>query len=116
MVDKVKKIEFREDGFIEVHLKRIKDLDEYLYQQILNDTSCLPCIRDPKYRSRLYFDCKDCVSLKEYLQIHQFERTELLDFLILLFEQLIKNRVSMPIMSSLDYIFLSENRKCFCFP
>ena len=61
MIDKIKKIEFREDGFIEVHLKRIKDFDDYLYQQILNDVNCLPCIRDPKYRSRLYFDSKGYV-------------------------------------------------------
>lgn len=115
MIDKIKKVEFRDDGFIEIHLKRIKDFDDYLYQQILNDTNCLPCIRDPKYRSRLYFDSKGYIPLKDYLSEHEFTQEELLDFLILLFEGLLKNRVSKPVISSLEYVFLSYDTNDFCF-
>lgn len=115
MIDKIKKIEFREDGFIEVHLKRIKDFDDYLYQQILNDVNCLPCIRDPKYRSRLYFDSKGYVSLKSYLGEHEFTQEELLDFLIILFERFVKNRITKPAITSLEYVYLSSDTNDFCF-
>lgn len=50
MNDKLKKMEKREDGFLEVQLKRLADFDDYLFQKMHEDASCLLCIRD--YRSK----------------------------------------------------------------
>ena len=50
----LKHMEVRDDGFLEVVLKRTKDFDEYIFQQIHKDERCLLCVRDPRSKTRLY--------------------------------------------------------------
>ena len=40
----LKHMEVRDDGFLEVVLKRTKDFDEYIFQQIHKDERCLLCV------------------------------------------------------------------------
>lgn len=62
----LKKISIREDGFIEIQLKKMKDFDSYIFQQIQKDSTCLPCIRDPHSKGKLYYDVKGYLSIAEY--------------------------------------------------
>lgn len=68
----LKHMEVRDDGFLEVVLKRTKDFDEYIFQQIHKDElSALYCVI-PAAKTRLYYDTKGYLTLKEYLQAHLF--------------------------------------------
>ena len=40
----LKHMEVRDDGFLEVILKRAKDFDEYIFQQIHKDERCFVCV------------------------------------------------------------------------
>lgn len=109
IVDKVKNIELRDDGFLEVTLKRIKDFDDYIYQQIQSDGYCLPCVRDYRQKSKLYYDTKGYISMHDYLCNHVFEAEELQLFLIFVLEALVQINVSKPIYLSLSYIYLHHD-------
>lgn len=65
----LKHMEVRDDGFLEVVLKRTKDFDEYIFQQIHKDERCLLCVRDPRSKTRLYYDTKGYLTLKEYASV-----------------------------------------------
>ena len=54
MNDKLKKMEKREDGFLEVQLKRLADFDDYLFQKMHEDASCSPCIYVLKSKKRIF--------------------------------------------------------------
>lgn len=107
MLDKFKKIDLREDGFLEVTLKRVKDFDDYIFQQIQKDGNCLACVRDHRSKSKFYYDTKGYLTLKDYLHSHMFERGELLSFLIYVLEYLVKTNTSKPVSMQLDHIFIS---------
>lgn len=107
MEEQIKKLEKREDGFIEVTLKRLKDFDEYVFAQLCKDPSCLLCIRDPKNRTKLFYDSKGYLDLQTYLKGHLFEKEELLEFLMYLFEHLIQANTQKPVYLQSDLIFLS---------
>lgn len=103
----LKHLEKREDGFLEVVLKRAKDFDEYIFQQIHKDERCLLCVRDPRSKTRLYYDTKGYLTLKEYLQVHVFEEKELLPFLLYVLENMVKVNAGKPVSMKLDHVFLS---------
>ncbi|MEG2800508.1 MAG: FHA domain-containing protein [Longicatena sp.] len=107
MDDRIKKLELREDGFMEIILKRIKDFDDYIFQQILKEGSCLPCVRDHRSKTKFYFDTKGYISLRDYLQVHVFEDSELYNFLLYIFEDLVKVNSTIPVSMNLDHIFIS---------
>lgn len=107
MDDKLKKMDLRDDGFLEIVLKRVKDFDDYVFQQIQKDMYCLPCMRDPKFKSKLFYDTKGYTTLRTYLGSHCFMERELLAFLIYLFEGLVKANASKPVYMNLDYVYLS---------
>lgn len=107
MLDKFKKVDLREDGFLEVTLKRVKDFDDYIFQQIQKDGSCLACARDHRSKSKFYYDTKGYLTLRDYLHSHMFERGELLSFLIYVLEYLVKVNTSKPVSMQLDHIFIS---------
>ena len=65
----LKHMEVRDDGFLEVVLKRTKDFDEYIFQQIHKDERCLLCVRDPRSKTRLYYDTKGYLTLKRAVAV-----------------------------------------------
>ncbi|MGX8835559.1 FHA domain-containing protein [Amedibacillus sp. YH-ame6] len=107
MDERLKKIELREDGFLEVTLKKGKDFDDYIYQQMQKDSGCLPCVRDPRMKSKLYYDTKGYVSLQTYLKAHMFDEVESIEFLIYLLEDMVRVNTAKPILMDPAYIFLS---------
>lgn len=107
MDERFKKIELREDGFLEVTLKRVKDFDDYIYQQMQKDSGCLPCVRDHRNKSVLYYDTKGYLSLRSYMKSYTFNQKESLSFLIYVLEHMIRVNTSKPIYMNLDYIYLS---------
>lgn len=107
MEEQIKKLELREDGFIEVTLKRVKDFDDYVFAQIAKDVRCLACIRDPKSKLKVFYDRKGYLDVLTYLQGHMFEREELLEFLIYLFEHMIQANTQKPVCLQSDLVFLS---------
>lgn len=111
MNDKLKKMEKREDGFLEVQLKRLADFDDYLFQKMHEDASCLLCIRDYRSKSRLYYDLKGHLTLRSYLQQHAFEKGEFLAFLLFILEDMVRVNASKPICLDVEYIFLSADGK-----
>lgn len=106
MLDKFKKMELRDDGFLEVTLKKLKDFDDYVFQQIQKDGSCLGCVRDHRQKSKFYFDTKGYLTLHDYLHSRVFEHDDLLSFLIYVLEDLVKVNASKPVSLQLDHIFL----------
>lgn len=103
----LKHMEVREDGFLEVVLKRAKDIDDYIFQQIHKDERCLLCVRDPRSKTKLYYDTKGYLTLKEYLQAHLFEDAELLPFLIYVLEDMVQVNAGKPVSMRLEHVFLS---------
>lgn len=107
MEERCKKITLREDGFLEVNLKKVKDFDDYIYQQMQKDSGCLPCVRDHRNKSTLYYDTKGYLTLRAYMKSYTFSDKESLLFLIYVLENMIRVNTSKPIYMDLDYIFLS---------
>ncbi len=107
MISALKQIVNRDDGFLEVTLKKTKDFDDYLFQQIHKDERCLMCVRDPRSKTKLFYDTKGYLTLKAYLQAHVFEEGELLSFLIYVLEDMVKVNAGKPISMNLDHIYLS---------
>lgn len=105
--ERIKKMELRDDGFLEVMLKRVKDFDDYIYQQIQKDGSCLACIRDHRSKSKFYYDTKGYVTLLSYLKSHVFEKAEILAFLLYVLEDMVKTNTAKPVSMELTHIFLS---------
>lgn len=70
----------RDDGFLIVKLRDMQKFDDYIFNQIQNDTCCLSCIRDYQVKTTFYYDCQGYVSLKDYLLDHVFQENELLFF------------------------------------
>lgn len=103
----LKHMEVRDDGFLEVVLKRTKDFDEYIFQQIHKDERCLLCVRDPRSKTRLYYDTKGYLTLKEYLQAHLFAERELLPFLLYVLEDMVQVNAGKPVSMRLEHVFLS---------
>ena len=103
----LKHMEVREDGFLEVVLKRAKDFDEYIFRQIHKDERCLLCVRDPRSKTRLYYDTKGYLTLQEYLKSHIFEENELVPFLIYVLEDMVKVNAGKPVSMKLEHVFLS---------
>lgn len=103
----LKHMEVRDDGFLEVVLKRTKDFDEYIFQQIHKDEHCLLCVRDPRSKTRLYYDTKGYLTLKEYLQAHLFAERELLPFLLYVLEDMVQVNAGKPVSMRLEHVFLS---------
>lgn len=119
MLDKFKKIELREDGFLEITLKKVKDFDDYIFQQIQKDGNCLTCVRDHRSKSKFYYDTKGYLTLKSYLHTHMFERGEVLAFLIYVLTFLVKTNTSKPVSMQLNHIFISydgDNIRFLVFP
>lgn len=119
MVEMFKKIDLREDGFIELTLKRVKDFDDYIYSQIQKDGSCLACVRDHRSKSKFYYDTKGYLTLKDYLHSHMFDKGEVLAFLIYILEFLVKANTSKPVSMQLEHIFISydgNNVRFLVFP
>lgn len=102
----LKHMEVRDDGFLEVILKRAKDFDEYIFQQIHKDERCLLCVRDPRSKTRLYYDTKGYLTLKEYLQAHLFAENELLPFLLYVLEDMVQVNAGKPVSMRLEHVFL----------
>ena len=113
MHPKLKKMEKREDGFLVVELKRKEEFDDYLYTLLLEDQSCIPCIKDPMQPQLLYYDLSKGVRLPTYLEGHSFVEGEFLSFTIFLLETFLRVNVSKPIYISLDYVFLFEKQVQF---
>lgn len=109
MNDKLKKMVKREDGFLEIQLKRLRDFDDYLFQKMHEDSSCLLCIRDHRSKSRLYYDMKGYLTLLSYLQQHIFEKGEFLAFLIFILEDMVRVNASKPLYLDMEYMFLSSD-------
>lgn len=107
MEEQIKKLEVREDGFLEVTLKKVKDFDEYVFALLNKDAHCLSCIRDHKSKLKFYYDTKGYLDLLAYLHAHRFEKKEGLDFLIYLFEHLVGTNTNKPVYLQSNYIFLS---------
>lgn len=107
MISALKQIIYRDDGFLEVTLKKVKDFDDYLFQQIHKDERCLLCVRDPRSKTKLFYDTKGYLTLKAYLQAHVFEEGELLSFLIYVLEDMVKVNAGKPVSMNLDHVYLS---------
>lgn len=107
MLDKFKKMELRDDGFLEITLKKVKDFDDYIFQQIQKEGLCLGCVRDHRQKGKFYFDTKGYLTLNDYLHSRVFEHDDLLSFLIYVLEDLVKVNASKPVSLQLDHIFLS---------
>lgn len=109
MIELIKKIELRDDGFLEIQLKRLRDFDDYLFQQLQGDGSCLPCARDPKAKGKLYYDTKGYLSMRSYMQTHLFEKQEFQDFLIFVLEDMVRVNAAKPLWMDLSYIYLHHD-------
>lgn len=107
MEEEIKKLEKRDDGFVEVILKKAKDFDEYVLAQMCKDTSCLNVIRDPNSKVKFYYDTNGYLDLLSYLEMHRFEEDEALKFLIYLFEHLVRTNTNKPVVLQSDLIYLS---------
>lgn len=107
MDERYKRMRLREDGFLEITLKRVKDFDDYIYQQMQKDTGCIPCVRDPRTKSKLYYDTKGYVSLRTYMQSYTFERHESCCFMIYILESMIKVNTTKPVCMDIDHIYIS---------
>ena len=80
---------------------------EYIFQQIHKDERCLLCVRDPRSKTRLYYDTKGYLTLKEYLQAHLFAENELLPFLLYVLEDMVQVNAGKPVSMRLEHVFLS---------
>ena len=107
MEEEIKKLEKRDDGFVEVMLKKAKDFDEYVLAQMCKDTSCLNVIRDPSSKVKFYYDTNGYLDLLSYLEMHRFEEEEAMKFLIYLFEHLVRTNTNKPVILQSDLIYLS---------
>lgn len=107
MEEEIKKLEKRDDGFVEVTLKKAKDFDEYVLAQMCKDTSCLNVIRDPNSKVKFYYDTNGYLDLLSYLEMHRFEEDEAMKFLIYLFEHLVRTNTNKPVVLQSDLIYLS---------
>ena len=110
MEEQIKKIEKHDDGYIEVILKRLKDLDEYVFSQMNKDEACLVCSHDPKSKLKLYYDTRGYIELSGYLKVHVFEEQELISFLIFLFEHMIQANTQKPVYLNSEFIFIGYER------
>ena len=67
----LKHMEVRDDGFLEVVLKRTKDFDEYIFQQIHRMSAvCSVCVIPAAKPGCIMI--RRYLTLKEYLQAHLF--------------------------------------------
>lgn len=107
MEEQIKKLEKRNDGFLEVTFKKAKDFDEYVLALMCKDQSCLSVIKDHKSKLKFYYDTNGYLDLMTYLESHRFETDEILDFLIYLFENLVRVNTNKPVYLQSDLIYLS---------
>lgn len=107
MEEQIKKLEKRNDGFLEVTFKKAKDFDEYVLALMCKDPSCLSVIKDHKSKLKFYYDTNGYLDLMTYLESHRFETDEILDFLIYLFENLVRVNTNKPVYLQSDLIYLS---------
>ena len=114
MLNKFKSIMIREDGYLQVQLKKSKDYDDYVFQKILDDPQIIDCIKDVKSKLKFYYDLSGYVSLKTYLMHHEFN-DELLAFLILLYRNIVTSKTFVPLLCDLEYIFIHEKEAKFYF-
>lgn len=110
MHPKLKKMEKREDGYLELQLKKREDFDEYLYGLMNEDKACIPCIRDPMHPVAFYYDLNKGVPLSTYLEGHAFCKYEFISFMIYFLESFIQVNVNKPIYIHFDYILLYEHQ------
>ncbi|WP_416324701.1 FHA domain-containing protein [[Eubacterium] hominis] len=107
MEKQMKELKKREDGFVEVSLQDAKDFDEYVLAQMCKDGSCLSVIKDHRDCTRFFYDTNGYLDLKSYVTSHRFEKMELMEFLIYLFENLIRVNTNKPVYLQSDLIYLS---------
>lgn len=107
MEEQIKKLEKRNDGFLEVTFKKAKDFDEYVLALMCKDLSCLSVIKDHKSKVKFYYDTNGYLDLMTYLKSHHFESEEILDFLIYVFENLVRVNTNKPVYLQSDLIYLS---------
>lgn len=110
MEELLKKIVVKDDGILEVTMKRARDFDDYIYQQIQKDDRCLPCHRDTRSKTRLFYDRKGYITMQEYLVQHVFEPKEVLPFLLYVLEDMVKVNAGKPVSMKLEHVFLSQDQ------
>ena len=109
MYPKVKMMKKRDDGFLEVKIKKQSDFDDYLFHKLYEDENCMICIRDHQDPCRFYYDTNGFIPLSLYLKHHLFKEYELLNFMIFLMEHLLSVNASKPVYLNTQYIFLSNH-------
>ena len=115
MLNKFKKIEKRDDGYLKLQLKRFKDYDDFVFTKMKEEEHVLEAIKDVKSKVTFYYDLTHMITLKEYLNYYVFDRDSLLDFLIELYRSIVVSKTMIPLLINVDHVYIHDEQGKFYF-